>query len=167
MLTDITLSSEIKQLDKKHCSNNAFFNHLRVFLKKNNTTEDRKKLFKSLNKRYLNTYTKMIKVRKKLLKQVNPKIDRPKTDRDKYLRRTYNITEKDYDNMIKAQSGLCLICENHKNGKHKYFAVDHCHISGKVRGLLCNTCNAGIGMLKDSIPNLKRAMKYLFDNLPK
>lgn len=66
----------------------------------------------------------------------------------------------------KAITGVCAICgkpETHGNGKSsiKLLAVDHCHTTGKIRGLLCHKCNLGIGHLDDSIDRLEAAINYL------
>ena len=69
----------------------------------------------------------------------------------------YGITLDVKNKIIKSQNNKCAICNN-KLDKPK---VDHCHKTGKVRGILCHGCNIGIGGLKDSIKNLKNAIKYL------
>jgi len=78
------------------------------------------------------------------------------------LMQNYNITEEQYDEMLKAQNGCCAICGTDKpTGKWKVFAVDHNHETGEVRELLCNECNRGIGLLKDSPERLTKAAEYL------
>ena len=74
--------------------------------------------------------------------------------------RKFNIDSNIWDKMFYKQNGKCLICEDDK----KTFAVDHCHKTGKVRGLLCTPCNTALGNLKDNIDNLKRAIIYLEKN---
>jgi len=76
------------------------------------------------------------------------------------LFKKYGITEADYNQMFVNQNGRCLICKNTAE-KGKRLFVDHCHETGKVRGLLCNLCNSGLGFFKDSSANLKNAIKYL------
>lgn len=68
----------------------------------------------------------------------------------------YNLTLQKYQEMNLSQKGKCLIC-----GLEKFLVVDHCHKSNKVRGLLCDSCNRGLGFFHDSIENLKSAIKYL------
>jgi hypothetical protein len=58
--------------------------------------------------------------------------------------------------MFKAQSGKCAIC-----GKRKPLGVDHCHVTGKIRKLICIKCNTGIGMFGDSPVLIKKALEYL------
>lgn len=61
--------------------------------------------------------------------------------RDKYLQRTYGITLHRYNQMLREQNDACAICERHKSEFSKSLAVDHDHASGRVRSLLCFTCN--------------------------
>ena len=67
--------------------------------------------------------------------------------------------------MLEAQGGVCAICkqpETHKrNGKVKALAVDHCHKSEVIRGLLCCDCNTGIGKLREDVNALSNAIEYL------
>lgn len=61
----------------------------------------------------------------------------------------------------RSQLENCEICGKSKKENEKELAIDHCHISGKIRGLLCSTCNSGIGLLRDDINILKKATEYL------
>lgn len=74
----------------------------------------------------------------------------------------YGLTEEAYQAMVTAQDGLCGICRRPPKLHRLY--VDHCHRTGAVRGLLCNTCNAAIGMLKDRRELLEQALRYLANN---
>ena len=60
--------------------------------------------------------------------------------------REYGLTPEDYNAMFEAQGGVCLVCRRPPTRKH--LAVDHCHATGKVRGLLCGPCNTGLGCLE-------------------
>jgi len=89
-----------------------------------------------------------------------------KTDyKDNDLQRRFGISLFDYGQMLLAQNGQCAICKGtdggHRNGEPKALAVDHCHTTGKVRGLLCEACNQGIGKLKEDITILQSAIEYL------
>lgn len=78
------------------------------------------------------------------------------------LKDKYGITEDDYDSLLEKQDHSCAICGTDKpTGKWKRFAVDHCHHTGDIRGLLCNECNRGIGLLKDNPELLDKAALYL------
>jgi hypothetical protein len=71
-----------------------------------------------------------------------------KTQRPYLLRKLYGITPAVYDEMLRAQDCCCAICRSKtygRNARQKYFAVDHCHVTGKVRGLLCMSCNQLLG----------------------
>ena len=57
--------------------------------------------------------------------------------------------------------GLCLICKKPPLGKHTRLGVDHCHATGRVRGLLCNRCNRAMGMFEDDPDLLVAAAAYL------
>lgn len=74
--------------------------------------------------------------------------------------RQYGLTPADYERLLQEQSGVCAICEGtNKNGRR--LAVDHCHETDRIRGLLCGTCNSGIGLLKDDPDLCRLAAKYL------
>ena len=75
------------------------------------------------------------------------------------LKRTYGITLEEYEAMVAEQNGVCKICRTKPEAKH--LAVDHDHTTGNVRGILCENCNRGIGMFKDSPEILANAIKYL------
>lgn len=75
------------------------------------------------------------------------------------LKKYYGITLQQYDELYKEQSGLCKICG--KSQGYRRFDVDHCHKTGKIRGLLCNHCNQGIGHFFDSKDLLIKAANYL------
>ncbi len=82
----------------------------------------------------------------------------PMLDREKHLKRKYRITQNDYDKMFKAQAGCCAIC---KKKQARSFDVDHCHTTGKVRGLLCTSCNRMLGHAHDDHKKLIAAAVYL------
>jgi hypothetical protein len=76
----------------------------------------------------------------------------------------YRIRVPDYDRLLDLQHGRCAICGTNKKTTSKNaapFCVDHCHSTGKVRGLLCVNCNAGIGSLKEDPAKFQSALNYL------
>lgn len=75
------------------------------------------------------------------------------------LRRRFNISERDYDAMLEAQGGVCAICR--RECEHFALAVDHCHETKQIRGLLCASCNLGLGKFKDDPDRLEAAATYL------
>lgn len=84
---------------------------------------------------------------------------------DRYLKRTYSIGVKDYEAMLVEQDYKCALCggTGFTMGKiHKMLlVVDHCHSTGKVRGLLCHNCNRGLGLFHDRSDVLLKAIQYL------
>ena len=86
----------------------------------------------------------------------------PDYRRNDHLKRRYGITSEDYDRMLKEQGGCCKICgSDEPMHRTKYFTVDHCHETGKVRGLLCHPCNVMLGQAQDNINTLEKAIDYL------
>jgi hypothetical protein len=81
--------------------------------------------------------------------------------RDKKFRQKFGITLADYHRMSAAQGHACAICKTPQSDGGRFFAVDHNHETGKVRGLLCGSCNCAIGLLKDSPLVLHSAIEYL------
>ena len=98
------------------------------------------------------------------------KVDNPdewfKRRRNTIIRGKYGITPEEYMVMYEAQAGCCKICrkpaEESRNG---VLAVDHCHNSKDVRGLLCSVCNSGLGFFKDDPDLLAKAIDYLNEGL--
>jgi len=86
----------------------------------------------------------------------------PEKCRAAKYRTRYGIDLADYESMLLKQGGKCKLCESESPGGYgAYFHVDHCHDSKNVRGLLCGSCNKGLGCFKDSIDLLERAKSYL------
>lgn len=73
----------------------------------------------------------------------------------------YNITIEDYDKLLAEQDGKCKICGITPEGHGQYLAVDHCHETGTIRGLLCTKCNVSLGNFKDDAVLLAKAVDYL------
>ena len=77
------------------------------------------------------------------------------------LKRLYGITLQQYENMLENQKGNCAICEKDSKSLSRKLHVDHCHTTGKIRGLLCSNCNTGLGNLKENKNLLLKAIKYI------
>lgn len=94
-----------------------------------------------------------------ILKQVLQGV--PKEDRGWYrqIYRQYGLIPAAYQALMLSQNGLCAICENPPESGR--LAVDHDHVTGKVRGLLCLGCNAGLGMFRESPKAIQKALSYL------
>jgi len=85
--------------------------------------------------------------------------------RNNNLKKNFNISLEKYTNILKLQNNRCAIClGDNSDAKGKIFAVDHCHKTGKIRGLLCRGCNVGIGNLKDNPELLEKAAMYIRNN---
>lgn len=85
----------------------------------------------------------------------------PVAAKNRDLKKTYGIDIDQYNAMLQFQNGSCAICKKHSSTFKKSLAVDHCHVSGKIRGLLCINCNRAVGNLKDSIDLAKSLISYL------
>ncbi len=85
---------------------------------------------------------------------------------------TYSLTLEEYEAMRVAQGGLCAICceeetmLDRRTGNVRRLSVDHCHSTGKVRGLLCHACNIAIGKMQESPAVLRSAAMYLEKHQP-
>lgn len=85
----------------------------------------------------------------------------PSRKKSNDLKRMYGITLEDYNNLLNNQNGKCFICKTDNPGRYEYFQVDHCHITRKVRSLLCVTCNLAIGTAKDDPVLLRKMADYI------
>jgi hypothetical protein len=90
------------------------------------------------------------------------------------LKRLYGITPEDYNRMLADQGGGCALCgstspltgsRTYKRTQRTAFDVDHCHKTGRVRGLLCTRCNRLVGLANDSADTARRLVEYLTINL--
>lgn len=110
---------------------------------------------KDKNRRYHKKNKEKILARKKKDRE-----RRPKAYRDRHLKWAYGITSDTYEIMWKSQSGLCAICGK-PEPTERDLCVDHDHMTGKVRELLCLKCNWLLGNSHDSITTLESAIGYL------
>jgi hypothetical protein len=81
-------------------------------------------------------------------------------EREGHLKRTHGITQSDYDAMVDAQKGRCKIC-GRRPAEGKSFHIDHDHVTGRIRGLLCSSCNHALGLFAESPERLRRAALYV------
>lgn len=86
-------------------------------------------------------------------------VEAKERSRKSALKNKYGLTQEDFQRLYESQDGKCAICLKLVGGTK--INVDHCHKTGKVRGLLCWNCNIAIGYFKDNTNNLKNALKYL------
>lgn len=94
-------------------------------------------------------------------KQIAYRRNNPEKAKEIGLRVNFGISLKEYNMMFNAQNGCCAICELHQSQVSRTLSVDHDHTTEEIRGLLCGQCNAALGLFKDSIKNLRKAIRYL------
>lgn len=87
--------------------------------------------------------------------------DYKKRKRANYYKHKYNLSIEQVEEIFDNQNGCCDICRKQLHKGFQGFDVDHCHKTGKIRGILCNNCNKAIGGLQESVENLKSAILYL------
>ena len=87
-----------------------------------------------------------------------------KCQKEKNMLRNYGITLEQYDKMLEEQDGKCKICKTETPGGRGRFNIDHDHVTGKIRGLLCFHCNMVLGQVKDDIKILTSMTQYLIES---
>lgn len=96
---------------------------------------------------------------------INNKEKRKKQHQTWILKNNFSLTPEDYSALLQKQDGVCYICKKPETKITKgvlcRLAVDHNHKTGRVRGLLCDKCNRGLGYFKDSPTLLRVAADYL------
>lgn len=84
---------------------------------------------------------------------------------DRYYKANYGVGVLKVRELLDGQDGVCAICKTEGfkmlEGHYSGLNLDHCHNTGKVRGLLCHNCNRGLGLFKDNADFLREAIKYL------
>ena len=85
--------------------------------------------------------------------------DNAEVRRWKAIKRIYGLTQADYDALSRHQENMCAVCMTDLAAVKVH--IDHCHASGRIRGLLCNRCNLALGLLRESADNAARARDYL------
>lgn len=92
----------------------------------------------------------------------NRAIYSPYYNRNKHLQKKYGITLEDYESILNKQGGVCALCgEGPEGSRYEVLVVDHCHSTGRVRGLLCQQCNLALGKLGDTTEAIERVLRYL------
>ena len=94
------------------------------------------------------------------VEKLRQQTDSYKVKRTDYsLRKAYGISSEEYQEKLKQQNYVCAICNKEKTTRA--LAVDHCHVTGIIRSLLCGSCNTGLGHFKDSPELLNKAADYI------
>lgn len=112
------------------------------------------------NDHYLENKDAFVQRAKDWAKNNRERYDR--LERKSHLKRRYNLTIEEYDQLLEAQNYLCALCGEHLiNGQTKRPDIDHDHATGKIRGILHRGCNTMLGHAKDDINILRKAILYL------
>ena len=133
---------------------------LELFAKKTNSKYNRANICKQCQSKEAMRYaTKDIDKKRKSCRDWHRKHkEKMKSKRLKYY---YGITLEEYNEMYTKQNGCCKICNKHRDSFSKDLAVDHCHTTGEIRGLLCANCNTALGLFYDDLDVLEKALEYL------
>lgn len=83
------------------------------------------------------------------------------------IKRKYGLSKEEWQKMFEEQGGCCAICSRHQDTYNRPLHVDHCHTTGKIRGLLCWKCNEFLGLIKDSVPTIEKMISYINGREPK
>lgn len=118
-----------------------------------------KRYMKAYLSRYYETHGEKLRQRVRERYRANPRAVL-ESNRRSNMKRLYGMTPEDYDIMLERQNGECAICGVKSNGPRR-FAIDHCHVTGRVRGLLCDACNGSLGQMNDDPRLFRRAADYL------
>ena len=76
-------------------------------------------------------------------------------------KKLYNLSVEEYEDMYAAAEGCCEVCGVKESTLSRRLAVDHCHVTGKIRGLLCSKCNTALGQLDDNLDKITALYSYL------
>jgi len=122
--------------------------------------KNKKNILKYAKQYYYDNYEKIMKRYKKY--REDPEIFKHKKflKMKSNLKLSHKITVEEYNDKLKKQKNRCAICNKHKNKFKRNLAVDHCHVTGKIRDLLCGVCNTRLGYYeKSDINKLKAYLK--------
>jgi hypothetical protein len=131
--------------------------YMKEYSKKN------KEAIKLKRKEYVKTNSEKIKLQQQKRRNETIKI-RKEYDKKYGLKRKYNISSEHYIELFNKQNGRCAICGIHQNELKKSLGVDHNHKTNKIRGLLCDKCNRGLGYFNDELNLLVNATNFLKNN---
>lgn len=154
----------------KTCRECGTEKNLEEFAKANGNRDGRINTCKECNKEYLKLWYAVNREEwKEHVKDRTGRLCKVEGFRRKYidnvrkcrLKREYGLTPEDYERMLEDQNGVCAICLKTDVVTGRRLAVDHCHKTGVVRGLLCSQCNTAIGRFEDDTEVIERAIAYL------
>ena len=132
---------------------------------------ERKAYQKAYQREYYKANTAKVKAKAKLWRDSHKVEVQERYERSKHrfgittAEKRYGLEKGEYLQMLDRQGSKCAIChityDDHLVETGKRLAVDHCHVTGKNRELLCNNCNLGIGHLKDNTLSMHNAIQYI------
>jgi Autographiviridae endonuclease VII len=128
------------------------------------TTRERKPSKRKASKRKLSESKEAVRSRKRYAEDPDYREKILAASRKRYVHADrlwteYGMTIADYDALLARQNGVCRICKRKPEGRK--LAVDHCHVTGMIRGLLCSDCNLGVGNFKDNPVWMRAAGDYM------
>lgn len=95
-------------------------------------------------------------------RRVDNLVEERRKDRERKRKQNYGLSAEDIDLLLAQQGGGCALCKTTKpGGRYDVFCVDHCHETGRVRGMLCHSCNVALGALGDNEAGLAAALAYV------
>ena len=151
----------------KKCTKCNLLKETSSFSKKANTKSGLNGWCKSCNNAYSVAWYKA-NPEKEREKKRSWRRDNPTKVKQQYRQdnlKRYGISTVEWENLFKLQCGVCAICKEPQSvllkGELKRLAVDHCHKTKKIRGLLCDNCNKALGLFKDNPEILDCASQYL------
>lgn len=139
--------------NKYHRERKAHYTLLKSEWRKKNPDKNRQTL-----KKFYYSHKEEISLQRKILRKLNLNKIRNNENNWRYKKR-YGISIEEKNKILLSQEGKCALC---KKEISDFSAVtDHDHKTGKIRGILCRTCNFGLGILGDSLESIELVLKYL------
>lgn len=159
ILAKYKVKSEKLIVNEKKCSKCEIIKPIDNFHKSNTQIDGHHTYCKDCQKEY----------KKEYYSRPGVKIKFSKSCKKTFIKRVYSLSIDEFKILLEKQNNVCKICKQPEKGIDrrskliKQLSTDHCHKTGKVRGLLCRNCNQGLGHFKDSIKFLIEAAKYLHE----
>lgn len=131
--------------------------NMKTKLDRDNLPKRKKKIQKKKKKTVMKVRARVEKLAKETPLGAKERVAK----RLKHVQSRYGLPKHGYSSMLRNQRHCCNICRKHQRDLPSTLCVDHCHTTGKVRGLLCNKCNTAIGLLEESLKTVRSAARYL------
>jgi len=147
---------------REYCKQYRLNNKEKIRENKKRWRAANKDKIKEANRRFRDRHGE--KLKKDKYQWVGENKDKRRIISRRHLLKKYNLTENDYDDMLEKQNYECLICHTKVDGLKEVLHIDHCHKTGKIRGLLCRCCNVAIGLIKEDITIAYAIIDYINNN---